>query len=332
MGAPKYSGADKAAILLMGLGEDLAAEIFKHMSEHEIRRVASAMQRLKEIDPNSFQQVLVEFQQNLKKAPRTQLQDGPEFLRHAIARALPGEKGKALADEMAQGDVRLTAVDLVDAETLAALIAKEHPQTIAIVLAHLDAKKCGETLRHLPVEDKTSLIMRIANLQSISRDYIEELDQHLRQEIAHLGSRGKKKIGGINKVAAILNVIDRTSEQSILAKINELDPSLGEQIRAQMFVFDDLIHLTDRDLQTLIKSVPQEKWLLALRTASDAIKTHVFKNMSERAAKMLQEDMAAMTRAKVTDVEAAQGEILNRAKKLEDEGKISLARNKDDYV
>lgn len=331
MGAPKYSGADKAAILLMALGEDIAAEIFKHMSEEEIRRVASAMQRLKQVDQVAFEQVLAEFSRNLEKTTPYPA-DGTAFLRDAISRAIPGERGQHLANAMAQNDVRLTAVDLVDAETLAAIIAKEQPQTIAIVLAHLDAQKCSETLQHLPVEDKTGLIMRIAHLQSVTREYVQELDEHLREEIANMRSIGKKKIGGINKVAAILNVIDRNSEQNILSKINERDPSLGEQIRAQMFVFSDLAHLSDRDMQTLIKSVPQEKWLLALRNATDTVKAHVFKNMSERAAKMLQEDMAAMAKAKLSDVEAAQTEILNRAKKLEDEGKISLARNKDEYV
>lgn len=331
MGAPKYSGADKAAILLMGLGEELAAEIFKHMPDEEVRRVAVAIQRLKQVDPNVFEQVLAEFSHNLEKATPHST-DGTAFLRDAIGRALPGERGQNLVKEMAQREVRLTAVDLVDAETLATLIAKEQPQTIAIVLAHLDAKKCSETLQHLPTEDKTGLIMRIAHLQSVTREYVQELDQHLREEIANMGSIGKKKIGGVNKVAAILNVIDRGSEQSILAKINERDPSLGEQIRAQMFVFNDLTHLSDRDMQTLIKAIPQEKWLLALRNATDTVKSHVFKNMSERAAKMLQEDIAAMPKAKLSDVEAAQGEVLQRAKRLEDEGKISLARNKDEYV
>lgn len=331
MGVPKYSGADKAAIFLMGLGEDLAAQIFKHMSDEEIRLVTASMVRLKQIDHAAFEQVVAEFNNNLGKTT-AHTKGSATFLKDAIHRAIPGERGKILAEELAHNEIRLTSVDLVDAETLAAIIAKEEPQTIAVVLAHLDAKKCSETLQHLPVEDKTDLIMRIAHLQSVTKDYIEELDQHLRDEIANAKSFAKKKIGGINKVAAILNVIDRNSEQNILAKINERDPSLGEQIRAQMFVFSDLARLRDRDMQTLIKAAPQEKWLLALRNATDGVKQHVFRNMSERAAKMLQEDMATMAKVKLSDVEAAQMEILNRAKILEDEGKISLARNNDEYV
>lgn len=316
MGAHKYSGIDKAAILLMGLGHELAAEIVKHFTPDEVKRIGAAMQRLRAVDQDTYEAILKEFSASLQKPrPRT-VGMTPEF-----AKIFPGVNG-----------THLEAVELVDGETLAKIISREHPQTIALVLAHLDPQKCAETLKALPQPMHADLLMRVANLESVSPEEIEALDQHLREEIASLNRFGKKKVGGVEKVASILNAVDRATESAILSQIAERHPDLSSDIKNRMFVFDDLARIEPRAMQELIKAVPQKLWTLALRTASDGVKNLVFQNMSQRGAQMLREDMEAMGKVKVADVTTAQRDILAAAKKLEADGKITLTVGLDEYV
>lgn len=325
MGTNKYTGAQKAAILLLSFGEDISAEIFKHMNEFEIKRIGSAMSRLGRLEQNIVDDIIGEFYGILQQNKKF-FYGGNEFTKKVIGSAFKGGEADDLIESLSLGSsANLDSLELIDPRTLATFIRNEHPQTIALILAHLDAKKCGETIKLLPEAIHTEILLRIANLDAVAPDIIDEIDDVLRNEIQAMGSISTQKIGGVEPIAEMLNLIDKATEEQILDNLEERDPDLAEQIRQLMFVFDDLAKIDDRGIQEIIKNVSNDKWKIALKTASESVKDLVFRNMSERAAGMLKEDMEAMSAVKLSDVEGIQYEIVSIARKLEEEGKIVIA-------
>jgi flagellar motor switch protein FliG len=217
-------------------------------------------------------------------------------------------------------------LDLVDAKSLANFLVNEHPQTVAVILAHLEPEKKGEVLKRLPEALQAEVVLRMANLEYIDPDLILELDNVLRSELSMMGTVEQATLGGTQPVAEMLNVMDKNTEQAIMSRIEEKDPLLAEEIRKLMFVFEDIIKIDDRGMQTLLKEVANDKLLLALKTANDDIKEKIFRNLSQRAANLLREDLETMGPARLSDVEAAQQEIVNAARRLETEGKILISR------
>jgi flagellar motor switch protein FliG len=325
----KYSGAQKAAILLLSFGEDISAEIFKNMTEFEIKRIGAAMSRLGRLEQDVIDSVMLEFYQILQEN-RKFFYGGNDFTKKVIGSAFKGGEADDLIEQLALGSsANLDSLELIDPRTLTNFIRNEHPQTIALILAHLEAQKCGEVLKLLPEALHTEIILRIANLDAVAPEIIDEIDDVLRNEIQAMGSISSQKIGGVEPIAEMLNLIDKATEEQILDNLEERDPDLAEQIRQLMFVFDDLAKIDDRGIQEIIKNVKNEKWLLALKTASENVTELVFKNMSERAAKRLKEDMEAMGAVKLADVESAQYEIVQITRKLEEEGKIVIQTGGD---
>jgi flagellar motor switch protein FliG len=200
---------------------------------------------------------------------------------------------------------------------------------MALILAHLEPKKCGDALKLLPDGLHTEILIRMAGLDAVQPEIIDEIDDVLRQEVQAMGSISTQKIGGVEPLAEMLNLMDKATEEQILDNLEERDPDLAEQIRQLMFVFDDLVKIDDRGIQEIIKNVNNDKWKVALRTAAEAVKDLVFKNMSERAAQMLREDMEAMSAVKLSDIETVQMEIIGITRKLESEGKIMIASGGD---
>lgn len=324
MATNKYTGAQKAAILLLSFGEDISAEIFKNMTEFEIKRIGSAMSRLGRMDQDIVDEIIMEFYQIIQQN-RKFFYGGNDFTMKVIGSAFKGGDAEEIIDQLALGSAaNLDSLELIDPRTLATFIRSEHPQTIALILAHLDAKKCGETLKLLPDSLHTEVMLRIANLDAVQPEIIDEIDDVLRSEIQAMGSIHTQKIGGVEPIAEMLNLIDKSTEEQILDNLEERDPDLAEQIRQLMFTFDDLVKIDDRGVQELIKSVSNDKWKVALKTASEPVKDLIFSNMSERAAAMLSEDMEAMAAVKLADVESTQFEVVQVARKLEDEGKIII--------
>jgi flagellar motor switch protein FliG len=324
MANAKYTGAQKAAILMLSFGEEISAEIFNSMTEFEIKRIGTAMSRLGRLDNDIVDQIMMEFygiiQQNKKF-----FYGGNEFTKKVIGTAFKGGEADELIEQLALGSqANLDSLELIDPRSLANFIRNEHPQTVALILAHLDNKKCGEVLKLLPESIHTEVLIRIANLDAVQPEIIDEIDDVLRQEVNAMGTVATQKIGGVEPIAGMLNLMDKASAEQLLDSFEERDPDLAEQIRQLMFVFDDLVKIDDRGIQELIKNVNNDKWKIALRTASEAVKELVFKNMSERAAVMLKEDMEASGAVKLSDVEAAQLEVINIARKLEGEGKIVI--------
>jgi flagellar motor switch protein FliG len=329
MGSNKYTGAQKAAILMLSFGEEISAEIFKSMTEFEIKRIGTAMSRLGRLDQDVVDQIMLDFYEILQQNKKF-FYGGNDFTKKVIGSAFKGGEADDIIEQLSLGsNANLDALELIDPRTLANFIRNEHPQTIALILAHLDAKKCGECLKNLPEGLHTEILLRIANLDAVQPEIIDEIDDVLRQEVQAMGSIATQKIGGVEPIAEMLNLMDKATEEQILDNLEERDPDLAEQIRQLMFVFDDLVKIDDRGIQELIKNVNNDKWKVALRTASDGVKDLVFKNMSERAAVMLREDMEAMSAVKLSDIETMQMEIIQITRKLEAEGKIIIASGGD---
>lgn len=326
MATGKYTGAQKAAILLLSFGEGISAEIFKNMTEFEIKRIGSAMSRLGRMEQDVVDDVIMEFYTILQQNKKF-FYGGNDYTKKVIGAAFKGTDADSIIDQLSLGSsANLDSLELIDPRTLATFIRNEHPQTIALILAHLDPKKCGETLKLLPEALHTEILLRIANLDAVAPEIIDEIDDVLRNEIQAMGSLHTQKIGGVEPIAEMLNLIDKATEEQILDGLEERDPDLAEQVRQLMFVFDDLVKVDDRGIQELVKNVQNDKWKIALKTASESVRELIFKNMSERAGQMLREDMEAMPAVKLADVEAAQYEIVQIARKLEEEGKIVIAQ------
>ncbi len=324
MATNKYTGAQKAAILMLSFGEDISAEIFKNMTEFEIKRIGTAMSRLGRLDQEIVDEIMMEFYGLLQQNKKF-FYGGNDFTKKVIGSAFKGGEADELIEQLSLGsNANLDSLELIDPRTLSTFIRSEHPQTVALILAHLDSKKCGETLKLLPESMHTEVLLRMANLDAVQPEIIDEIDDVLRQEVQAMGSISTQKIGGIEPIANMLNLMDKTTSEQILDNFEERDPDMAEQIRQLMFVFDDLVKIDDRGIQELIKNISNDKWKIALRTASEGVKELVFKNMSERAAAMLREDMEAGGAVKLTDVEAEQQNVINVARKLETEGKIFI--------
>ncbi|MBP9706667.1 MAG: flagellar motor switch protein FliG [Oligoflexales bacterium] len=331
MATNKYSGAQKAAILMLAFGEDIAAEIFKHMSDFEVKRIGTAMSRLGRLDQEIVDEVMVEFYQILQQNKKF-FYGSTEFTKNVLGAAFKGGDAEGLIESLSLQAANLESLELIDPRTLANFIRNEHPQTIALILAHLDPKKCGETLKVLPEALHTEIILRIANLDAVAPEIIDEIDDVLRDEIQAMGSVSASNLGGVHPIAEMLNLIDKATEEQILDNLEERDPDLAEQIRNLMFVFDDLVKIDGRGIQELIKNVSNDKWKIALKVASEGVKDLVFANMSSRAAEMLREDMEASPAVKLSEVEACQFEIVQIARKLEEEGKLIIASGDASYV
>lgn len=329
MAVNKYSGAQKAAILMLSFGEEISAEIFKNMTEFEIKRIGTAMSRLGRLDQEVVDEIMMEFYEILQQNKKF-FYGGNDFTKKVIGSAFKGGEADDLIEQLSLGsNANLDSLELIDPRTLANFIRNEHPQTMALILAHLDAKKCGDALKLMPEGLHTEILIRMASLDAVQPEIIDEIDDVLRQEVQAMGSVSTQKIGGVEPIAEMLNLMDKATEEQILDNLEERDPDLAEQIRQLMFVFDDLVKIDDRGIQELIKSVNNDKWKIALRTAAEAVKELVFKNMSERAAQMLREDMGAMSAVKLSDIEGVQMEIIGITRKLEAEGKIIIASGGD---
>lgn len=332
MAANKFTGAQKAAILMLSFGEEISAEIFKNMTEFEIKRIGSAMSRLGRIEQEVVDDVMTEFYEILQQN-RKFFYGGSDFTKKVVGNAFKTGEADDIIESLALGaSANLDSLELIDPRTLANFIRNEHPQTIALILAHLDPKKCGDTLKLLPEALHTEILLRIANLDAVAPEIIDEIDDVLRNEIQAMGSISHQKIGGVEPIAEMLNLLDKATEEQILDNIEERDPDLAEQIRQLMFVFDDLVKIDDRGIQELVKNVSQDKWKVSLKTASESVKDLIFRNMSTRAADMLKEDMEAMGAVKLSDVETVQFEIVQIARKLEEEGKIVINQGDSAYV
>ena len=330
MVAERITGPQKAAIFLFAIGEELASEIVKKLDEQEIKRLGGSMSQLFSITPRMLDSVFSEFNE-LASSINRPISIGPagssQFIKNILTKAVEEGKAKTLLEEMQEeGKWNLfQKIRRLDPKTIANFIKNEHPQTISIILAHLDPAQSAAILEDLPSPLQTEVVYRIAELGKVPPGILGEIDQVLQEEISLVENMEGRKVGGIRSVAEILNQVDGSTETSILKGIEEQKQGLADEIRKLMFVFEDLLQVDDRGIMAILKEVTNEVLQVALKTASEELKEKIFKNMSERAAQMMKEDLEVMAPVRLKDVETAQQTIIKAAKKLESEGKIVLA-------
>lgn len=328
------SGAEKAALFLMVMGEEFTSIVFKHLDEKEVKAIGEEMTRIKNIDPQAISSVLNEFLGALN-GDRILWGSGGRFFERTVSRAFTPNKATALLNnvEPRKGQEYFQQLESLSPEMLVNFISKEHPQTIALILANVSNEVAGKVVKLLPEEIQSEVIIRIAKLDSVSSDIVSEVQEILAEQLASVGEAGVKPQGGTEAAAEILNQVDRKTEQAILEKIEEEEEELAEEIRQSMFIFEDLIELDDRSIRALLKEIGNEELLLAMKTASDSLKDRIFGNLSQRAAEMLREDMEVMGPVKLVEVEQAQQMIIRTARRLEEEGKIVMGgKGGDDVV
>ncbi len=320
------SGVERCAILLNVLGNRVTSEVFKNLKDNDVKRLVNVMGSITKVPIPVVKDVLDHFYAEISEEET--LIFGHATGKDFILETLGEERAKTVLGQLAvvEGGRGLEALELVDPRTLANFLVNEHPQTVAVVLAHLSSDKKCEVLKKLPEPVQTEVVLRIANLDFISPSLLAQVDEILKQELATLGSIDTQQLGGVPPIAEMLNIMDKNTEQGIMARVEERDPQLAEDIRRLMFVFEDIIYIDDRGMQTLLKEVPNDKLVVALKTAPDDIKDKIFKNISKRAADLLKEDLQAAPPVRLSDVESAQQEIVNAAKRLEAEGKIIISR------
>jgi flagellar motor switch protein FliG len=320
------SGQEKAAILLSALGPTTTKLIFKHMKDNDVKRMINTMSALSKSPIWMVKKVLEEFYSAINEDSELLFSEnkGRDF----ILGTLGEDRAKQLLGQIVDvGSANtLESLELVDTRTLANFLINEHPQTIALICAHLPVEKKVDVLRKLPEGLQAEVVLRVANLDFVSPELIAQLDDVLKTELSTLGSIDTQQLGGIEPIADMLNLMDKNSEKNIMARVEEKDPELAEEIRKLMFVFEDVIFVDDRGIQELLKIVDNLKLVTALKTAPEDVRTKLFKNMSNRAATLLREDLDAMGPTKVSDVEKAQQEIVQQLKDLESKGKAIISR------
>lgn len=321
-------GFDKAGILVNYLGRDVLKVLFKRMDDADIRKLINVMAKYRVVPVHVTKKVLEEFYEMISETEEYIFSESVSH-KESIVDAVGEDRARAILGglNLSSGVNRtLESLEMVDAKSLATFLVNEHPQTVAVILAHLEPEKKGEVLKRLPEALQAEVVLRMANLEHVDPELIQEIDRVLKNQLANTATVEQSALGGVQPVAEMLNVMDKNTETSIMSRLEEKDPLLAEEIRKLMFVFDDITKIDDRGIQTLLKEVPNDKLLLALKTANDDIKNKIFKNISQRAAEMLREDLSNMGPSRLSDVEGAQQEIVNAARRLEAEGKILIAR------
>lgn len=335
MGEENLRGAEKAAIFLFGLGEELASEIVKNLDEAEMKKLGGCMSKISSVTPDNVDSVFSEFYHMAASDPKSLLNplSRDEFVKNVFTKAVKGDRAQALLDEIQQkGKWNLfQKIRKLDAKTLANFIRSEHPQTVAVVLAHLDAGQTAAILEEFPLPLQKDVVYRIAQLDNVPPGILAEIDQTIQEEMSLIENIEGNTVGGIRSAAEILNQMKSTTESEILQAIDEQKQGLADEIRQWMFVFEDLVQVDDRSIMAILREADTDTLKLALRTVSEDLKEKIFKNMSERAATMMKEDLEVMGPVRLKDVEAAQQTIIRIGKKLESEGKAALvSKGKED--
>ncbi|OOZ42125.1 flagellar motor switch protein FliG [Solemya pervernicosa gill symbiont] len=331
--APKLTGTERAAILLLTLGEQEAAEVLRHMGPKEVQKVGAAMAGMANVSRDSVSTVLDDFVDTIEN--ETALGVGSEdYIRKVMTEALGEDKAGGLIDRILMGrnSKGLEALKWMDSRAVGEIIRLEHPQIIAIVLSYLDADHAAGVLATLPERDRPAILMRIASLDGLQPNALKELDEILEKQFAGQTNVKSSSVGGIKSAADILNFLDGNAEQALLDEVREVDPDLSQQIQDSMFVFDNLIDVDDRGIQSLLREVSSESLILALKAADETMREKFFKNMSKRAGEMLRDDLEAKGPVKLSEVEQSQKEILAIARRMADAGELSLGGGGDEYV
>jgi flagellar motor switch protein FliG len=322
----KLSGSQKTAILLLTLGDEFAGKVFSRLGRREIAKISKAMAEMESIPKETIEAVLREFNESIAYGKQL-LVAGPDEVRKLVSRNLDKETAKYVMDtlDLDSGTSPFKELETVSPKLLAQILRNEHPQTLALVIGHMPSESAAQLLQNLPAGIRPEVLMRLAKLEAVPEDTLMEVDRVLQSQLIAMGGREGKKVGGAIAVAEILNAVDRSTEEEVLAEIEEESGQLAEDIRQLMFVFDDINTLDDRAIRELLKEISNDELTLALKGASEELKAKFFGNLSERAGTMIREDLEIMGPVRLSDVEAAQSSIVRTVRRLEAEGRIVIA-------
>ena len=328
------TGTERSAILLMSLGEEYAANILKHMEPREVHKVGMAMSSLSKISSQQINAVLEEFIESLQHQNPTDI-GKDEYVSKVLVQALGSEKADTMINRVLEGrNVKgLETLKWMDPVAIAELVGEEHPQIISIVLSQLDADLAASVLTALDEETRTDVLMRVARTEEINPSALEELDHILANQFREMKNVKPPQVGGPSTVADILNFLDNKDEAAITESIMQLDEELGQEIKDLMFVFDNLKDIDDRGIQALLREVSTDQLVVALKGADDALKDKIFGNMSKRASELLKDDMETKGPVKLSEVHAAQKEILVVAQRMAENGDLVIGgKGGEEYV
>jgi len=330
----RLTGTQKSAILMMLLGEDEASEIVRNLSPKEVQHLGTAMYSVQGLDQDTVNAVLDEFLAIIKAQTSLGMGAG-NYIRNVMNKALGEDKAQSVLSRIAPSTSArpIEILDWMDARSIAELIIDEHPQIIALIISYLDAGQAADVLGLLPESLQSEIVRRIATLQNVGPDALAELENVMQSKFKANASLRAAKVGGVDAAARIMNFTKQNMEQRIMKDISRNDRELMQAITESMFVFDNLIMSDERSLQTLLRSVDNELLLLALKGADEPLREKLFSCMSKRAAANIVDEMEALGPVRLTEVQTAQKEIINVARRMSDEGTIVLAgRGGDDFV
>jgi flagellar motor switch protein FliG len=324
-------GLENAAILLMSLGEEEAAEVFKHLAPKEVQRLGETIAKLKIVPREKLETVLEHFNV-MAGAQHTLVADTDEYVKSVLRKALGDDKANLLIDRILQGsDVTgIESLKWMDANSVAELLRNEHPQIVAAILVHLDYDQSSSVLKVFPERQRNEVLVRIATLDGIQPTALKDLNEVMSKVLAGGDRLKKTSLGGVKTAAEIINMLGNAVETAVLDYIREADTDLAQKIMDNMFTFDDLERLDDKAIQTLLREVQSESLVIALKGAGAELRERIFKNMSTRAAETLREDLESRGPVRLSEVEAEQKEMLKTVRRLADEGQIMLAGGGDD--
>jgi len=329
----EMSGVQKSAAFLLAMGEAYATKVFREMTESEIKNIAAAMANIEKIPPDVFSALSEEFIE--KYTGETSLVIGGEtFVKNVIDNVLDEDKKREVLNDLEdrKRDVPFIWSRDINVNTLASYIKEEHPQTIAMILAHLPSEISAEVLMTIPEEKKGDISLRIAQIGQVPEEIVRDVDEALKAELINLGGAGGK-IGGLQVLVDILNSVDKGTEDTVMELIEEEQAEMASDIRNMMFVFEDLVRIDDKAMREILKKVEGQQLTYALKTASEEMKDKIFSNLSQRASEMLSEDLEVMGPVRLAEVEEAQQGIVRAAKELEAEGTIVLGgKGKEDVL
>jgi flagellar motor switch protein FliG len=326
-------GARKAAILLVSINQEIAAQILKTMPREQVEDVSREIATLGSVTPEVREKVVKEFW-NLTVARSYVRDGGVAYATELLRKSLSVEESQRIIKqiERVMFEKPFSFLHKAESENLLLFIQDEHPQTIALIVSHLPPEKASEILVGLPQARQVEVVKRIANMEQTSPEVVKEIERGLESRLAGVVSERMQQAGGVECVAGILNLVDRNTEKGIFAALEESDAEMVERIRRLMFVFEDILMVNDKGVQAMLKEIETSDLTLALRAASEELKQKIFKNMSERAAQLLKEEIEYMPPVRLSDVEAAQRRIVDVVRRLEDRGEIVIAGRGDKDV
>ncbi len=329
----EMTGKQKAAILLISLGPDISAQVFKHLKEEEIEKLTLEIANQRKVTQDHKDKVLVEFHQ-MALAKEYISSGGIDYAREIIEKALGQEKAMMIINRLTSS-LQIRPFDFArktDPSQLLNFIQNEHPQTIALIMAYLQPEQAGSILSALPPERQVDVAKRIALMDRTSPDVIKDVERILERKLSSLVTQDFTAAGGVDAIVEVLNRVDRTTERTIIENLEIQNPELAEEIKKRMFVFEDIVLLDDRSLQLVLREIDSKDLALALKASSSEVAEKVYRNMSKRASEMLREEIQYMGPVRIRDVEEAQQKVVNVIRRLEESGEIIVSRGKGDEI